>query len=257
MVNFKQIDADTLPLVSIITVCLNADLYLEATMKSVFSQTYPAVEYIIIDGDSKDQTRSIIEKYQHQLATWVSEKDNGIYEAMNKGIKMSSGDSILMLNAGDLLEPDAIQKMVEMADYEIKDKFICCDWIVFYNSSHRKIYHHASFDFNKKNGICHQGALIGINIYRSFGDYDTTFRFVSDFDFYIRVWKAAPSAFLRVPIYLAHFMYEGITTKTIRQSNIERWKVINRHFSWTESIHIRLVTLLAITYRTTKAFLRK
>lgn len=257
MVKVKYNDAGTLPLISIITVCLNAELFLEATMQSVFSQTYPHIEYILIDGGSKDGTHSIIKKYRTQLATWVSEKDNGIYDAMNKGIGMASGESILMLNAGDWLEPDAIQKMVEKANYEVKDKFICCDWVVFYNSSNRKIYRQATFDFNKRNGICHQGSLIGSTIYRTFGNYDTSLRFVSDFDFYIRVWKTSPSAFLRVPAYLTHFMYEGITTTRIRQSTIERWQVLNRHFLWTESIHIRLVTLVAITYRTTKTYLRK
>jgi glycosyltransferase involved in cell wall biosynthesis len=240
------------PLISIITVCLNAGAYLEATMQSVFAQTYPNIEYIIVDGGSQDQTLALIEKYNHQITTWVSEKDNGIYEAMNKGIKMANGDSILMLNAGDWLETTAIQKMVETANKQVKDKVICCDWVVFFNQSTHKIQRQATFDFNRKNGICHQGTLIGRDIYRKFGDYDTQWRFVSDYDFYLRVWKGAPSAFVRVPHSLAHFMYEGVTTKRIRESNIERWKVINQHFSWTNAIHIRIVTLGAIVYRTLK-----
>jgi glycosyltransferase involved in cell wall biosynthesis len=245
-------NVQSFPLISIITVCLNAGTYLEATMQSVFAQTYPHIEYIIIDGGSEDQTLAIIEKYQYQLTNWVSEKDNGIYEAMNKGIKMANGESILMLNAGDWLEKNAIQKMVESVDRRVNDKIICCDWTVFFNQSNRQIQRQVNFDFNKRNGICHQGTLIGRDIYREFGDYDTQWRFVSDYDFYVRVWKSNPSSFQRVPYSLAHFMYEGITTNRIRQSNLERWKVINQHFSWFNSIHIRIVTIGAIAYRTLK-----
>jgi len=248
--------SSTLPKISIITVCLNAEAHLEKTIQSVLSQTYPHIEYLIIDGVSTDNTLNLIKKHEKSISRWVSEQDKGIYDAMNKGVAMASGDSILMLNAGDFLQADAIEQMIQSVNGEVANKVICCDWVVFFTNSPKKIYRQAEFNFNQKNGICHQGTLIGRDIYRTFGNYDTTYRFVSDYEFYVRVWKKSPEVFIRTPHYLANFLYEGFTTKGIRKSNIERWLVIKRHFSWSESWALRLVTLAAIVIRTFKGMVR-
>lgn len=96
------------PLVSIITVVLNGEKYLEETILSVLNQTYDNVEYIIIDGGSTDGTLDIIKKYEHAIDYWVSERDRGIYDTMNKGITVASGEWIELLNAGDFYESGAI-----------------------------------------------------------------------------------------------------------------------------------------------------
>lgn len=90
-----------IPLVSIITVALNADRFIEKAIRSVINQAYPNVEYIIIDGGSKDGTTDIIKKYEDRIDYWVSEKDKGIYDAMNKGISLAFGKYINFLNADD------------------------------------------------------------------------------------------------------------------------------------------------------------
>ncbi len=90
-----------IPKVSIVTVVFNGEKLLEETIQSVINQTYDNVEYIIIDGGSTDGTLDIIKKYEDKIDYWVSEKDNGIYDAMNKGIKVFRGDYINFLNAGD------------------------------------------------------------------------------------------------------------------------------------------------------------
>ena len=89
------------PLISIITVVFNGEKKLEKTISSVINQTYDNLEYIVIDGSSKDGTIDIIKKYEDKINYWVSEKDSGIYEAMNKGILASKGDYINFMNAGD------------------------------------------------------------------------------------------------------------------------------------------------------------
>lgn len=91
-----------IPIISVITVCYNAAASLEETMLSVLNQTYDKVEYIVIDGGSKDGTLDIIKKYANRLAYWTSEPDKGIYDAMNKGISKATGNWVNFMNAGDL-----------------------------------------------------------------------------------------------------------------------------------------------------------
>ena len=101
------------PKFSIITVCYNAQAVIEDTIQSVISQTYHHVEYIIIDGASKDHTMNIVNRYRDRITSIVSEPDKGLYDAMNKGIKLATGDYLCFLNAGDSFhEDDTLQRMV-------------------------------------------------------------------------------------------------------------------------------------------------
>ena len=101
------------PKFSIITVTYNAGAVLEDTIQSVITQTYKNVEYIIVDGGSKDRTLQIIEQYKEHIHTVISEPDKGLYDAMNKGIALASGDYLCFLNAGDCFhEDDTLQQMV-------------------------------------------------------------------------------------------------------------------------------------------------
>ena len=96
------------PLISIITVVFNGEKYLEQTIQSVINQTYDNVEYIIIDGGSTDGTVDIIKKYEGQIDYWISEEDDGIYDAMNKGINLASGEWINFMNAGDIFYDEKV-----------------------------------------------------------------------------------------------------------------------------------------------------
>lgn len=101
------------PKFSIITVTYNAGKVLEDTIQSVITQTYKNVEYILVDGGSTDNTLSIINQYRSMIQQVISEPDRGLYDAMNKGIKMATGDYICFLNAGDAFhEDDTLQQMV-------------------------------------------------------------------------------------------------------------------------------------------------
>lgn len=97
----KRFYMKTNPLITVITVVYNGEKYLEETILSVINQSYENIEYIIIDGGSTDGTLDIIKKYEDKIAYWVSEKDKGIYDAMNKGIKTATGEWLNFMNAGD------------------------------------------------------------------------------------------------------------------------------------------------------------
>lgn len=102
------------PLISIITVVYNGEKHLEQTINSVLNQAYPHIEYIIVDGGSTDKTIPIIKKYENKISKWISEPDRGIYDAMNKGIALASGQYIGMINADDWYESDAVERVVEV-----------------------------------------------------------------------------------------------------------------------------------------------
>jgi len=100
------------PLVSIVTVVYNGEKYLEQTIRSVINQRYDNIEYIIIDGGSTDGTLDIVEKHEKMIDYWISEPDEGIFDAMNKGIKICRGELIGLINADDYYAPNAIERVV-------------------------------------------------------------------------------------------------------------------------------------------------
>ena len=120
------------PKFSIITVTYNAGAVLEDTIQSVITQTYKNMEYIIVDGGSKDRTLQIIEQYKEHIHTVISEPDKGLYDAMNKGIKLATGDYLCFLNAGDELhEDDTLQLMVTQPLWTKKDtSCTCAAWLL-------------------------------------------------------------------------------------------------------------------------------
>lgn len=94
--------------VTVVTVCRNCESFIETTIRSVVSQTYPSVEYIIIDGNSTDGTMAVVDRYRDQMAHIISEPDEGIYDAMNKGLRLATGEWIIFMNAGDVFYDDDV-----------------------------------------------------------------------------------------------------------------------------------------------------
>ena len=162
--------------VSVVTVCYNAVQTLEKTILSVLSQTYPDVEYIIIDGGSTDGTVDIIKKYAGRLAYWVSESDKGIYDAMNKGMKHANGDYLIFLGADDLFFSGETLSVI--APNLEKEE-------VYYGDSYmtyiRKIYWGR---FNKYKlaigNICHQAIFYPRCVYKRKG-YDIRYKVYADY----------------------------------------------------------------------------
>lgn len=178
-----------MPKLSIITVNLNNSLGLEKTIQSVIGQQYRNIEYLIIDGQSTDGSVEIIRKYSDKISFWKSEKDSGIYSAMNKGITASNGDYCQFLNSGDFLaSPYAIQEMfTNFVEFEI------C-YANTLTKTKRGFKRHKSYEgkklslLNFYNGtIPHSSCFIRKNLFEKYGLYNEDLVIVSDWEWYLKV----------------------------------------------------------------------
>ncbi|SUJ07221.1 PGL/p-HBAD biosynthesis glycosyltransferase Rv2957/MT3031 [Shewanella putrefaciens] len=178
--------------VSVVTVCFNSEKTIEDTLRSIQAQTYSDIEYIVVDGLSKDRTNDIVNKYNDIISVHISEKDNGLYDAMNKGISMASGDVIGILNSDDVLADEfVIQKIVAGFESEKIDA-VYSDLI--YVSEHNlskptRLY--SSKVFSKKLikfGIMlpHPTFYVRKRCYEEFGLYKTNYRVAADFELLAR-----------------------------------------------------------------------
>lgn len=173
--------------ITVVTVCYNAVKELEKTMLSVLNQTYPNIEYVVIDGASNDGTVDVIKKYADRLSYWVSEPDKGIYDAMNKGIQHATGEWINFLNAGDEYSFSTI--LETMSTYIEEDARILRGNIL-------RVYPKAkvkSVGVTKQNpGLIdmfnntfhHQACLIQTSLFHEIGLYSTEYKLVSDWKFF-------------------------------------------------------------------------
>jgi glycosyltransferase involved in cell wall biosynthesis len=177
--------------ITIITVTYNSEKYLENTILSVLNQTYKNIEYIIIDGGSTDRTISIIEKYANFITTWISEKDVGIYDAMNKGIRNSTGDVIGFLNSDDIFfDNDTIENIANSFNINIECVF---GDIVFVDSVNtNKITRHYSaknfklHHFSYGHMPPHPSFYALKTLYEKVGFFKVNYKIAADFDFILR-----------------------------------------------------------------------
>lgn len=227
------------PVFTIVTVCYNAENTIERTIKSVLSQSYPHIEYIIIDGASKDNTMTIVGKYKERISKVVSEPDKGLYDAMNKAVGLATGDYISFLNAGDKLHtPETIEDMVESINGNVLPGIIYGDTDIVDDGGlfirKRRLSPPACLSwksFRRGMLVCHQSFYARRDLVEP---YDLHYRFSADFDWCIRVMKKADrqkavlhNSFLTLTDYLS----EGMTTKNHKASLLERFRVMAHYYS--------------------------
>lgn len=174
-----------MPKISIITINYNNADGLRKTIESVKAQNFSDLEYIVIDGGSSDQSVEIIKEYDGYISKWVSEKDNGIYNALNKGIKIATGEYLLFLNSGDhFYNKNVLTNNLEYIDiYDI----IVFD-IHFSGFGKDYIFKHPDelhFSFLFEETFAHQSVFIKRNLFKKIGLYDETLKIVSDWKFFI------------------------------------------------------------------------
>ncbi|PHK33274.1 family 2 glycosyl transferase [Nostoc linckia z16] len=196
-------------LVTVITVVFNARKTLEATIESVLNQDDELVEYCIVDGGSTDGTIDLIRKYEHRLGWWCTEPDNGIYDAMNKGIDHASGKWLYFLGGDDTLRPGVIR---QVAPY-LKDEYS----IVFGDVKYDNGYQMRSFFGPRtllQNTIHHQSAFYKNSLFSSYR-YDTSIKIVSEYDLHLRIYlDKEPVNY--VPIIIADCATGGASSESAR-----------------------------------------
>ena len=173
---------------SIITVCKNSEYSIERTIESVINQTFTDYEYIIIDGASTDRTLEIIKKYSDKTNKLISEPDNGIYDAMNKGVKMSEGEYLLFLNAGDyFVNKDVLMKVFSMnpgEDIVYGDTLIIFKNKLIRKPASKKIFYFFMFF----DTIPHQNVFIRRSVFDVVGMHDINYKIAGDYDFFLRAF---------------------------------------------------------------------
>lgn len=222
-------DKNNQPLISIITVVYNGEKYFEQTIQSVINQTYKNIEYIIIDGGSTDGTLDIIKKYEKNISYWVSEKDNGLYDAMNKGISVAKGELIGMINSDDWYNLDTIDIIVN----------------AYLKNSEKRIFHGDTTYINEDGGTFLRKFNPSVFKFKYYGSthshptffvskseykehkYNTKLKSLSDYQFTLEAYLKDKNKFHHTDKALANFRTGGISSalslsKTLKEGYISR-----------------------------------
>lgn len=198
---------ENLPLVSVVTVVYNGEKYIENTIKSVLNQSYKNIEYIIIDGGSADDTVPIIKKYQNHLAYWISEKDNGISDAFNKGIAKARGDIIGIINADDWYEDNAIETVVDSMRHA---DVVYSDLQLWKNDKKDFIVKGDHNFLRREMTVNHPSVFVKKDCYNRFGLFDTKYELAMDYDIILR-FMVNNCRFRYIPEVLANMRWEGLS----------------------------------------------
>ncbi len=239
---------DKNPKVSIITVCYNAGKFIEDAIRSVLVQTYPAIEYIVVDGASTDNTLSIINKYKTQITKIISEKDSGLYDAMNKGAKLSSGDIIYFLNADDRL---CDSRVIEAIVHEF---LLSPDAEIVYGKikpTHLPLELQFSFDsvftghmpFKTKKDLlriqpCHQCIFAKRTVFDKIGLFNIEYKIAADIDWFCRMLDH--KIVIKFTDIFAVFLYfQGLSYQQNPLAFREKDIIFSKNFTLLEYLYAR------------------
>ncbi len=241
----------TLPLVTIVTVVFNGEKYLEQTIQSVINQTYDNIEYIIIDGGSTDGTLDIIRKYEKVIDYWVSEPDAGIYDAMNKGIILSRGKLIGLINSDDWYLENAVETVVETYLNNSKSNVIITGAIYRTDSQGNilfKLNKPASFLHQKINRIMpvnHPATFVAREVYAEIGLFDEQYKIAGDYDFIYRAYHSKKVNFIFTQACLAYMRLDGLSEKisSLWVRNYENYLLRSKYINFFKNLYISISLL--------------
>lgn len=224
--------------ISVITVCLNAKDSIAKTFESLKNQTYKDIEHIVIDGISTDGTLDVINKYKNNITHFISEKDTGIYNAMNKGLKHVTGDIVYFLNATDSLHDENVLAKVANEFEKHPDLELLWGDIEFTEEG-KEPRVHKNNDVKIKNDFlynnpCHQAIFYKSELFKKYGDYDEDIKIFGDCDFNVRVLVTNNARCKYISEVIACFEIGGISTSSEDSDRLlhkaDRLKVYNKNF---------------------------
>lgn len=234
---------DNFPKISIITIVYNDAKNIAATIDSVLSQDYPNIEYIIIDGSSTDGTKEIIQSYidapdtrrfGHSISKFISEKDKGIYDAMNKGIDIATGEWCNFMNSGDrFYTSSTITECFSKYQEALKSNggggysVIYGDTQIVYDAKHSKILISTSQNHKYHHRFVHQSAFIDMGVMKKF-HYDTSFKIAGDTDFFTKIFHQG-HLFQKIDVIVSVFNVDGISGKPSFQMFIEDVRISSKY----------------------------
>lgn len=190
--------------ISIITICYNSKRFIESTIKSVIYQDYPNMEFIIVDGGSNDGTVDIIKQYESNITQWVSESDRGIYDAMNKGILMATGDWIIFMNSSDCFHStDVLTKIFIQKQHNEGIKVIYGNVINNYGEKCKIMRPLTINTISYRMPFCHQAAFVRRDILLQI-PFDLSYKYSADFNqFYNIYYTLGAKVFKHIPLTVA------------------------------------------------------
>lgn len=211
--------------ISIITVSYNSEKTIERTIKSVISQQYNNIEYIVIDGGSTDNTVKIINKYINHISYFVSEKDEGIYDAINKGILLSSGEIVGILNSDDIFSSNEVISKVAQVFINNSNTDSLIGNIAFTNQSDKiiRVYRSNNWRPNKFNfGFMppHPSFYCKRVLFEKYGLYRREFKIAADYELLIRFLKINRITFCHLDLIMVYMSLGGVSTKGLKNTII-------------------------------------
>ena len=234
------------PLITVVTVVYNGEEYLEETILSIINQKYKNIEYIIIDGGSIDNTVDIIKKYENSIDYWVSEKDEGIYHAMNKAFKLANGKWINFMNCGDSFCNNEVINSIQFKNYS--------NYVMIYGNSkifsgdRNFIKEQKALKMNKINlllfitgVVCHQSVFYNRNVRFEYPEkYSLKGELYSYFE-YLNYGEAA-----HIEMNICNYFLEGIGRKQIKKNNEEVWSVLKDHMGILRFLFLPMSIILKL-----------
>ena len=250
-------DREKGPVISIITVVYNNKLFLEKTIKSIELQTYPNIEYIIIDGNSSDGTLDLIQANDDIISYWLSEKDNGIYDAMNKGLNSATGDYVWFINAGDQVTDSGTLQSVINNDPAI-DVYYGDTILIDENDNFlgmRRLRPPNKLNWKSLGMglvVCHQALIIKRALV---GEYNLKYRIAADFDWVMNALKKG-TEILNTKTILIKYLQEGFSRHHVALALKERFSIMQKNYGLgiTLWFHLRITIRLVFYFIKKKVF---
>ncbi|WP_291404286.1 glycosyltransferase family 2 protein [Daejeonella sp.] len=237
------------PKLSVITIVYNNVRDIERTVLSVLNQSYSNIEYLVIDGASNDGTMDILRQYESRITKLVSERDKGIYDAMNKGLALATGDYVLFMNSGDeIYSSKTVENIFASGDdadiYYGETEMFDDAWQSLGRRRHKAPEAFTWKDFKYGMSISHQAIYIRKSLTEP---YDLTYKLSSDIDWILRAAKKAKKI-VNVKAVVAKYLVGGMSKKKHRQSLAERFSIFVKHYGLIPTIFNHLLIAFNLVF---------